>query len=256
MDLPLNQFKKALRAGQQQIGLWCTLSSPYGVELLAGSGFDWLLLDTEHSPSDVLNVLAQLQAVAPYPVTAVVRPAWNDPVLIKRYLDIGAQTLLIPYVQNADEARQAVQSITYPGGGMRGVSALTRASRFGRIPNYAKACGDELCLLVQIETLEALDNLEAIAAVEGVDGIFIGPGDLAANMGHLGEPGNPAVVAKIEDAIKRIAACGKPAGILTGDEAFAQRCIALGTTFTAVGVDVGLLAKATTQLRQRFGGKA
>lgn len=256
MDLPLNQFKKALRAGQQQIGLWCTLSSPYGVELLAGSGFDWLLLDTEHSPSDVLNVLAQLQAVAPYPVTAVVRPAWNDPVLIKRYLDIGAQTLLIPYVQNAEEARQAVQSITYPSGGMRGVSALTRASRFGRIPNYAKACGDELCLLVQIETLEALDNLEAIAAVEGVDGIFIGPGDLAANMGHLGEPGNPAVVAKIEDAIQRIAACGKPAGILTGDEAFAQRCIALGTTFTAVGVDVGLLAKATTQLRQRFDAKA
>ena len=256
MDLPVNQFKKALRAGQQQIGLWCTLSSPYGVELLAGSGFDWLLLDTEHSPSDVLNVLAQLQAVAPYPVSAVVRPAWNDPVLIKRYLDIGAQTLLIPYVQNAEEARQAVQSITYPGGGMRGVSALTRASRFGRIPNYAKACGDELCLLVQIETLEALDNLEAIAAVEGVDGIFIGPGDLAANMGHLGEPGNPAVVAKIEDAIQRITACGKPAGILTGDEAFAQRCIALGTTFTAVGVDVGLLAKATTQLRQRFGAKA
>lgn len=253
MDLPVNQLKKALRAGQQQIGLWCTLSSPYGVELLAGSGFDWLLLDTEHSPSDVLNVLAQLQAVAPYPVSAVVRPAWNDPVLIKRYLDIGAQTLLIPYVQNAEEARQAVQSIRYPSGGMRGVSALTRASRFGRIPNYAKACGDELCLLVQIETQEALDNLEAIAAVDGVDGIFIGPGDLAANMGFLGEPGNPAVVAKIEDAIQRITACGKPAGILTGDEAFAQRCIALGTTFTAVGVDVGLLAKATTQLRQRFG---
>ncbi|UUZ73364.1 HpcH/HpaI aldolase/citrate lyase family protein [Polaromonas sp. P1(28)-8] len=254
MELPVNEFKKMLLGGQQQIGLWCTLSSPYGVELLAGSGFEWLLLDTEHSPSDVTNVLAQLQAVAPYPVSAVVRPAWNDPVLIKRYLDIGAQTLLIPYAQNAEEARQAVQSITYPSGGMRGVSALTRASRFGRVPNYAKACRDELCLLVQIETLEALDNLEAIAAVDGVDGIFIGPGDLAASMGYLGEQGNPAVVAKIEDAIRRIVACNKPAGILTGDEAFAQRCISLGTRFTAVGVDVGLLARSTSQLRQRFGG--
>jgi 4-hydroxy-2-oxoheptanedioate aldolase len=257
MELPVNHFKKMLRAGQQQIGLWCTLSSPYGIELLAGSGFEWLLLDTEHSPSDVTNVLAQLQAVAPYPVSAVVRPAWNDPVLIKRYLDIGAQTLLIPYVQNADEARQAVRSINYPStGGVRGVSALTRASRFGRVPNYAKTCQDELCLLVQVETLEALDNIEAIAAVEGVDGIFIGPGDLAASMGHLGEPGNPAVVAKIEDAIKRLAACGKPAGILTGDEAFAQRCMSLGTTFTAVGVDVGLLARSTSQLRQRFDKKS
>ncbi len=138
-----------------------------------------------------------------------------------------------------------MQSITYPSG----VSALTRASRFGRVSNYAKVCSDELCLLVQIETPEAFDNLEAIAAM---DGIFIGPGDLASNIGHLGEPGNPAVVAKIENAIKRIAACGKPAGILAGDEAFAKRCISVGPTFTAVGVDVGLLARATTQLRQQF----
>ncbi|SNS64563.1 2,4-dihydroxyhept-2-enedioate aldolase [Noviherbaspirillum humi] len=252
MELPKNGFKQALQEGRQQVGLWCTLSHPYGLELLAGSGFDWLLIDTEHSPSDLANVLAQLQAVAPYPVAPVVRPAWNDPVVIKRYLDIGAQTLLIPYVQNADEARQAVRSVRYAPGGMRGVSALTRASRFGRIPDYAKACERELCLLVQVETVAAVDRIEEIAEVEGVDGIFIGPGDLAADMGFVGEQGNPAVKAKVEEAIARITKCGKPAGILTGDEAFAKRCIELGTLFTAVGVDAGILARQSMELRKRF----
>jgi 4-hydroxy-2-oxoheptanedioate aldolase len=252
MELSKNTFKQALREGRQQIGLWCTLSHAYGIELLAGSGFEWLLIDTEHSPSDVTNVMAQLQAVAPYPVAAVVRPACNDPVLIKRYLDIGAQTLLIPFVQNAEEARQAVRSTRYAPNGMRGVSALTRASRFGRVSDYAKSCERELCLLVQVETLSALERIEEIATVDGVDGIFIGPADLAADMGHVGEPGNPAVKARVEEAIARIVGCGKPAGVLTGDEAFAQHCIDLGTTFTAVGVDAGILARQTALLRQRF----
>lgn len=252
MELPVNNFKRALLEGRQQIGLWCTLSSAYGIELLAGSGFDWLLIDTEHSPSDVVGVMAQLQAVAAYPVSAVVRPAWNDPVLIKRYLDIGAQTLLIPYVQNASEAAQAVRSMQYPTSGARGVSALTRATRFGRVKNYAADCGDELCLLVQVETLEAIENIEAIAAVEGVDGIFIGPGDLAADMGLLGQPGHGDVVKVIEEAIARIRACGKPAGILTGDQALARKCIELGTLFTAVGVDVGILANETARLSKAF----
>ena len=252
MQLPQNHFKQALLRGEQQIGLWCTLSNPYGIELLAGSGFDWLLIDTEHSPSDVVGVMAQLQAVAPYPVTAVVRPAWNDPVLIKRYLDIGAQTLLIPYVQNASEAEAAVRSIEYPSAGIRGVSALTRATRFGRIKNYAALCREQLCLLVQIETLEALENLESITNVEGVDGVFIGPGDLAASMGLLGQPGHPEVVSVIEEAIARIRKCGKPAGILTGDKAIAKRCIELGTTFTAVGVDAGILANETSRLAGEF----
>jgi 4-hydroxy-2-oxoheptanedioate aldolase len=256
MDLPVNHFKRALLDGRQQLGLWCTLSSRYGIELLAGSGFEWLMIDTEHSPSDVIGVLGQLQAVAPYAVSAVVRPAWNDPILIKRYLDIGAQTLLLPYVQNADEAYAAVRWMEYPGtgegGGARGVSALTRASRFGRVKNYARDCRQELCLLVQVETREALANISSIAAVEGVDGVFIGPADLAADMDLLGQPGHPEVVRTIERAIGAIRACGKPAGILASDKELAKQCIAWGTTFTAVGVNVGLLAVESSRLRQAF----
>lgn len=256
MQLPPNTFKRALAEGRHQLGLWCTLSSPYGIELLAGAGFDWLLIDTEHSPSDVVGVLGQLQAVAPYPVSAIVRPAWNDPILIKRYLDIGAQTLLLPYVQNADEARAAVRSMNYPGAGagdgLRGVSALTRASRFGRVKNYPRVCRTELCLLVQVETREALANISEIAAVEGIDGVFIGPADLAADMGFLGQPGHPEVVRAIESAIGAIRLCGKPAGILTTDAGLARQCMAWGTAFTAVGIDVGLLAVETSRLRESF----
>lgn len=176
MDLPKNEFKAALCERRQQIGLWCTLSSAFAAEVVAGAGFDWLLLDTEHSPSDVLTVLAQLQALSGHDVSAVVRPASNDTVLIKRYLDLGVQTLLVPYVQTAEEARRAVTAIQYPPQGVRGVSALTRATRFGRVQEYARKAAEEICLLVQIETQQALDNLEAIATVEGVDGIFVGPG--------------------------------------------------------------------------------
>ncbi len=252
MKLPQNRFKRALREGRQQIGLWCSLPGSYVAEAVAGSGFDWLLFDTEHSPTDPLSLLPQLQTIAAYDVSAVVRPASNDPVLIKRILDLGAQTLLIPYVQNADEARAAVRAMRYAPQGIRGVAGLTRATRFGRIPGYAKVAADELCLLVQVETQEALGQLEAIAAIEGVDGIFIGPADLAASLGIAGELGNPKLIATIEDAIRRIRACGKPAGILTPDNAFAARCIELGTIFTAVGVDAGILARGTEALAQKF----
>lgn len=252
MDLPANQFKRALREGRHQLGLWCSLPGAYAAEAVAGSGFDWLLFDTEHSPGDPLTVLAQLQAVASYPVSAVVRPAGNDAVLIKRLLDFGAQTLLIPYVQTAEEARVAVAAMRYPPTGIRGVSGVTRATRFGRIPNYGKRAGEELCLLVQIETQEALDNLEAITSVDGVDGVFIGPADLAASLGHVGEPGHPEVKALIENAIVRIKAIGKPAGILTPDNAFAARCIEIGTLFTAVGVDAAMLVRATEALARQF----
>jgi 4-hydroxy-2-oxoheptanedioate aldolase len=252
MDLPPNRFKRALVEGRQQIGLWVSLPGSYAAEAVAGSGFDWLLFDTEHSPGDPLTVLAQLQAVAPYDVAPVVRPASNDTVLIKRFLDLGAQTLLIPYVQNAEEARSAVAAMRYPPEGVRGVSSLTRATRFGRVKDYARHAAAELCLLVQIETQEALDNLEAIAAVDGVDGVFIGPADLAASLGYPGDQANPAVKAAVEDGLRRIIAAGKPAGILTPDNAFAQHCIAIGTTFTAVGVDAGILARGTEKLAQAF----
>ena len=191
MDLPHNHFKQALLEGRQQIGLWCSLPGPYVAETIAGSGFDWILFDTEHSPGDPMTVLAQLQAVAPYPVSPVVRPASNDAVLIKRFLDIGAQTLLIPYVQNVAEAKAAVAAMRYPPAGIRGVAASTRATRFGRVADYGKRAHEQLCLLVQVETRAALDQLEGIANVDGVDGVFIGPGDLAASLGHVGRPDIP-----------------------------------------------------------------
>ncbi|WP_342363154.1 aldolase/citrate lyase family protein [Terrarubrum flagellatum] len=251
MDLPINRFKKALFESRQQIGLWCSLPGSYAAEAVAGAGFDWLLFDTEHSPGDPLTVLAQLQAVAAYDVSAVVRPASNDAVLIKRFLDLGAQTLLIPYVQDASEARAAVAATRYPPSGIRGVSGLTRATRFGRVAGYGKRAADELCLLVQVETREALNQVEAIAAVDGVDGVFIGPADLAASLGHIGEASHPEVVAAVEQAVRRLRAIGKPAGILTPDGAFAKRCIELGTIFTAVAIDAGILARgAETSARQ------
>lgn len=251
--LPVNRFKQAIAAGEHQLGLWCTLSTAFAAEAVAGAAFDWLLLDTEHSPGDVQTVMGQLQALSGFAgVSPVVRPAANDPVLIKRFLDVGAQSLLVPYVQSADEARAAVAAVRYPPRGIRGVSALTRATQFGRYEGYAGKADGEIALIVQIETQAGLDALEDIAAVDGVDGLFVGPGDLAASLGHIGKPSHPAVVAAVEDAITRIVATGKPAGILTGDTAFAQRCIELGSCFTAVGVDAGLLARSADALAEHF----
>jgi 4-hydroxy-2-oxoheptanedioate aldolase len=252
MDLPRNAFKQALVAGRQQIGLWISLASPYSAEIVAGAGFDWIVIDTEHSPNEVDTTLAQLQVVAAYPVAPVVRPAWNDKVLIKRHLDIGAQTLLIPYVQTADEAAAAVAAIRYPMRGVRGVAGVTRASRFGRVSGYTQLAEQELCLIVQVENRAALDNLEAIAKVDGVDAVFVGPADLAAGLGHLGEQSHPEVQSAIRDAIGRIRACGKGAGILATDEASTRRYIEWGTTFTAVGLDAMVLARELEKLAAKF----
>jgi len=252
MDLPVNRFKRALAVGQSQIGLWCSLSSHYSIEIVAGAGFDWILLDTEHSPNDLESLVTQLQAAAAYPSTPIVRVPWNDMVTIKRVLDIGAQTLLIPYVQNPDEARAAVAAMRYPPAGVRGVAGSTRATRFGRVREYAKHAHEELCLLVQLETRDALAHVEAIAAIDGVDGIFIGPADLHASMGYTGEVANPDVLPLIEDALRRIRRSGKAPGILVGDAQLAQRWIDAGSLFTAVGVDVGILARGADQLAARF----
>lgn len=254
MELPVNRFKRALKEGRQQIGFWNTIPDQSVAELLAGAGFDWLLLDTEHSPADPITVLGLLQAAAAYEVAAVVRPAANDAVLIKRFLDVGAQTLLVPYVQSSAEAEAAVAAVRYPPRGMRGISSISRATRFGRVAGYAQAAESEICLLVQVETVEAVERLEEIAAVDGIDGIFVGPGDLAASLGYPGEPGRPEVVSVIEDTIRRIVAAGRPAGILTPDQALARRCIAAGTTFTAVGIDAQILARATERLAAEFRG--
>jgi len=252
-ELPLNRFKQALAAGSKQIGLWNSLASAVTVEVVAGAGFDWLLVDMEHSPNDLPLVHAQLQAVAAHPTcTPVVRPPWNDMVGIKRLLDLGVQTFLIPYVQNAEQAAAAVRSTRYPPHGVRGFASASRATRFGRIPGYWQRAHEQICVLVQVETAEALSQIEAIAAVDGVDGIFIGPGDLSASMGHLGQPSHPDVIRAIEDAMRRIRAAGKPSGFLTGDEALARRMLDLGCQFVAVGADVVLLARAADGLRARF----
>jgi len=252
MDMPKNTFKQAIREGRPQIGLWTSLCSNIAAEVIAGAGFDWVLLDTEHAPNELPMVFAQLQAMVGGTAAPVVRPAWNDIVILKRLLDIGAQNLLIPYVQNAAEARAAVAATRYPTQGTRGVAVLFRANHYGRIKDYHQRVQEELCVLVQIETRAAVENIEAIAAVEGVDGLFIGPSDLAAALGHLGESGHPEVRAAIENAVTRIRKAGKPAGILAPVEADARHWLAKGFTFVAVGSDLGLLARHSEALAAKF----
>ena len=249
-----NAFKHDLAAGKLQIGLWSSLCSNIAAEIISDSGFDWILLDTEHSPNEIPDLVGQLQAMQASKTTPIIRPAWNDAVLAKRALDIGAQSLLFPYVQNAEEARRAVASTRYPPQGIRGVSVAARASRYGRTPGYLTKANDEICVLVQVETRSALSEIEAIAAVEGVDGVFIGPSDLAASLGHVGNPQHPDVQAAIKDAVTRLKKVGKPAGMLTGNEEEARRYIEWGYLFVAVGADVGLLAKNADALCKRFKG--
>ena len=252
MELPQNPFKRAIKASRLQVGLWSSLSSHVTVEVIAGAGFDWLLLDTEHSPNELPMVHGQLQAMVGGTAHPVVRPPWNDAVVVKRFLDVGVQSFLVPYVQDEAEARAAVAATRYPPKGVRGVATASRASRFGRVKDYFARAEEELCVIVQLESRKALGNLEAIAAVDGVDGLFIGPSDLSADLGHLGDPGHAEVQRAIEDAIRRIRACGKAAGFLTGEEKLARRYIELGCVVAAVGSDVGLLARGSEQLAARF----
>ena len=253
MDMPVNRFKQRLSEDQAQIGLWLGLADAYCAELAANAGFDWLLIDGEHAPNDLRGMLGQLQAVAPYPSHPVIRPVIGDTALIKQVLDIGVQTLLVPMVESAAQARELVKAIHYPPNGVRGVgSALARASRWNSIPDYLDKADEQMCLLVQIESREGLANLDAIAAVEGVDGVFIGPADLSASMGFRGNPGHPDVQAAIEHAIARIRSAGKAAGILSPDQALARRYIELGAAFVAVGVDTTVLMRGLQSLAAAF----
>ena len=252
MELQRNAFKHALAAGKLQIGLWSSLCSNIAAEIIADSGFDWILLDSEHSPNEIPGLLSQLQAIGRGGSTPIVRPAWNDAVLAKRCLDIGAQTLLFPYVQNVEEAKRAVASTRYPPEGIRGVAVAARASRYGRTPGYLTKANGEMCVLVQVETRTALDQLEAIAKVDGVDGVFIGPSDLSASLGHLGNPQHAESQAAMKDAVRRLKAIGKPAGILSGNEEEIRRYIDWGYQFVAVGADVGLLARHADALAKKF----
>ncbi|MBY6156154.1 HpcH/HpaI aldolase family protein [Pseudooceanicola nitratireducens] len=253
MDLPKNRFKAALKAGQHQTGFWNTIAGPIVPEALAAQGFDWIVVDTEHTTTEAFQVHASLQAIAAYPdVSAVVRPVSNDPAYIKRYLDMGAQTLMIPYVQTADEARAAVTAMRYPPRGIRGMAGGTRASRYGLVKDYMTRAEEELCLIVQVETASALEQLEEIALVEGVDAVFIGPADLSGSMGHPGNQAHADVVAAIEDAFARLKAINVPSGILTLNEDFARRLISLGSGFTAIGTDISSLMRDVSALKARL----
>jgi 4-hydroxy-2-oxoheptanedioate aldolase len=256
MQNPINPFKQALKEKRAQIGLWVGLADHYTTEICAGAGFDWLLLDGEHAPNDLRSLLQQAQVVAGYPGThAIARvPVGHGNIgtaLIKQYLDLGIQTLLVPMVDTPEQATEIVRAMRYPPLGIRGMGGA-RASRWGRIANYGKEANAQSCLLVQAESRTAIDNLEAIAAVDGVDGVFIGPADLSAAMGHVGELTHPEVQATIDKAIGRIVATGKAAGILTADEALARKYLSLGATFVAVGLDNNLLVKATSALAEKF----
>jgi 4-hydroxy-2-oxoheptanedioate aldolase len=253
VEMPVNTFKRALRGGEPQIGLWVGTTDPTVVELLASAGFDCLVFDAEHSPNDPRSVLPLLRAVAPYPVHPIVRPVHGAAEAIKQYLDIGAQTVVVPMIETADEAARVVAATRYPTRGIRGVaSATTRASRFNQIEHYFQRADAEMCVLVQVESVKGLRNLQAIAAVEGVDGVFFGPADLAASMGLLGKPSDPAVGAAIAEGIATVKSAGKAAGTLTIDRRLAREYLAMGALFVAVGVDMSLMLKAATELAGEF----
>ena len=256
MKIPQNTFRDALKAGKPQIGCWVGFASHDVAEALAGCGFDWLLIDGEHAPNDPRTALDQLRAIAPYGKThAVVRAVQADVALVKQYLDIGAQTLLIPMVDTADQAALMVQAMRYPPEGIRGMgAALARASRWNQVDDYLNQANDQMCLLVQAETVTAVNNLKAIAETEGVDGVFFGPADLSASMGYRGQPSHPEVHKTILEGIATVRAAGKAAGILATDPALAQQYLDAGALFVAVGVDTTLLVKAARGLVERFGG--
>ncbi len=253
MPAPKNLFKQALKEGRAQIGLWQALANPYTVEICAGAGYDWLLLDAEHAPNDIPLLVSQLQAIKGSPSHAVIRPPIGETFILKQMLDIGAQTLLIPMVDSKAQAEDMVRAVRYPPHGVRGVgAALARASAFNRIADYLQTANDEICLLLQVESRVGLAAIDDIASIEGVDGVFIGPADLAADMGFLGKPGAPEVQAEVEKALLKIQSHGKAAGILMADLVLAKRYLELGATFVAIGNDVTLLANATTRLLADF----
>lgn len=253
MPAPINRFKQELLAGRTQIGLWLAMASAYSAEMASHAGFEWLAIDGEHAPNDVQSILGQLQAIQPSASSAVVRLPMGESWLIKQMLDIGAQTLLIPMVESADEARRLVAATRYAPAGTRGIgAALARASRFNGIGDYIATAGDQICLLVQVETRAGIDAIEALTDVENLDGIFVGPSDLAADMGYPGQPTHPDVVSTVIEAIRRIRQGGKAPGILSSDPAFLSAALDAGAQFVAVGTDVGLFTGALRELRGRY----
>ncbi|QKV20295.1 4-hydroxy-2-oxoheptanedioate aldolase [Oricola thermophila] len=256
MPAPVNEFKAALSRGERQVGCWLGLADAYAAEIMGTAGFDWLLIDGEHAPNDLRSILAQLQALEASPSHSVVRLPIGETWMIKQVLDLGAQNILVPMVESGEQAAALVKAVRYPPRGVRGVgSALARASRFSGISDYLTTADDEICLLVQVENRAGMAALDDILAVEGIDGVFIGPADLAADMGHIGKPGTPEVQEAIAVAIGRIHAAGRASGILATDPAAIDTYAALGVTFIAVGIDVVLLAGAARKLAKQYGAE-
>ena len=253
MLTPINQFKTALRRGSTSFGLWVGLTDTVAVEIAACAGLDWLVLDGEHAPNDVQSLLRGLQALAAYPVSGIVRIPCADVTMMKRVLDIGAQTVVVPMIETADQAHEMVRAVRYPPHGVRGIgTALARAARWNRVSDYYQRANEETCLIVQIESQRGLDNIEAIAAIDGVDALFIGPSDLAASLGHLGDSSHREVREAIRNAFERIRASGKGCGSLVVEESVAREYLSQGCQFLALGVDTLLLAKATRALAAQF----
>lgn len=253
MPAPKNPFKQALTKGEMQIGCWMSFAEAITAEIMGTAGFDWLVIDGEHAPNDIRSIRDQLIALANSPSHAVVRLPIGETWMIKTVLDAGAQTILVPMVESADQARELVRACQYPPKGVRGVgAAATRATMYGTIPDYVATADPEICLLVQVENLAGMAALDDILQVEGVDGVFIGPADLSTDMGYKGDSTVPEVRTAIADALKRIRAAGKAPGILgTNDEAV-QAYRDMGAQFLAVGIDVMLLAQAARGLAAKW----
>lgn len=250
-----NSFKRDLIAGKRLIGCWSSLANAITTEVLGVAGFDWILLDGEHSPNDVGTFIPQLMALKDSSSAPVVRPTSNNEVEIKRLLDAGFYNFLVPFVESADEALRAVRATRYPPQGVRGVSVSQRGNRYGTVPDYFKSINDHICVMVQIESRAGVAAAKEIAAVDGVDGVFVGPADLAANLGHLGDPGHPDVQKVIAQVFADTKACGKPIGILATVEADARRFMEMGASFVAVGSDLGVFRSASQALHDKYSNR-
>ncbi len=253
MPVPENTLKKRLASGEVLYGAWLGMADAYAAEMAATAGFDWLLIDGEHAPNDIRSLSEQLAAVLPSPSAAVVRPVHDDPALIKQLLDIGAQSLLVPMVESAEQARAILRATRYAPAGIRGVGAsLARASRFGLVADYIATANDQICLILQVESRAGMASLDEMLTIDGVDGVFIGPSDLAADMGYPGNAGHPAVRDAVLGAITRIRAAGKTAGVLATDSAFIDDCLAAGANFVGVGIDVLMYVGALRNLAAKY----
>ena len=252
MKLKPNLFKKALQEGRPQLGLWSTLANNIVADVLSDAGYDWITIDMEHAPNEIPTVLSQLQAMNGGTAAPIVRLPWNDPVIVKQVLDIGAYTLVFPMVQNFEDAKRAVAATRYPPRGIRGVALGQRASRYGRVSDYAEYVEREICIIAQIETADAMGRLEEIATVDGIDAVFFGPADLSADMGHFGKPANSETMTLMMDGLETCKRIGIPVGILSNPEDVTIKCLKAGFAFIAIGSDTGLLARQSEALLDRI----